>query len=50
MDLAIEGEPIEPSNHAPSSRTGLKLQPKKQEDDEGKDDDGDHETDDGYSE
>ena len=29
MDLAIEGEPIEPTDHAPSSRTGLTLQPKK---------------------
>jgi len=29
MDLAIEGEPIEPTDRAPSSRTGLALQPKK---------------------
>lgn len=28
-DLAIEGEPIEPTDNAPSSRTGLTLQPKK---------------------
>jgi len=29
MDLAIEGESVEPSDHAPSSRAGVTLQPKK---------------------